>query len=76
MGLWHGWAAALVLGLHRLQICDRRGTVATFLPLPAELPLDTTRWDQIPLVVRHLVVLLRAVIQHQAVPIATLDAAL
>jgi hypothetical protein len=38
--------------------------------------LDATSWEQIPLVVRHVVVHLLAVIQHQAGRIAALEARL
>jgi hypothetical protein len=74
MGFWHGLAAALMWGLQRLQMCDMSGVVAASLPLPLGLPLDATRWAQTPLVVCRWVVHLRAVIQHQAVRIAALDA--
>jgi hypothetical protein len=43
-------------------------------PLPVGLALNATRWDQTPLVVRPWVVQLLAVILHQAVRIAALDA--
>jgi ER-bound oxygenase mpaB/B'/Rubber oxygenase, catalytic domain len=39
--------------------------VATSIPLPAGLPLDSTSWEQTPPVVRQVVVHLLAVIQQQ-----------
>jgi transposase len=50
--------------------------VTTTIPLPAGLPLDTPSWGQTPLVVRHVVVHLLAVIQQQEGRIAALEARL
>jgi transposase len=50
--------------------------VATSIPLPAGLPLDSTSWEQTPPVVRQVVVHLLAVIQQQAGRIAALEARL
>jgi transposase len=46
------------------------------IPLPAGHPLDATTWEQIPLVVCHVVVHLLAVIQQQKGRIAALEARL
>ena len=46
------------------------------IPLPAGLPLDAISWEQTPLVVRQVVVHLRAVIQQQEGRIAALEARL
>jgi transposase len=48
--------------------------VATSIPLPAGLPLDSTSWEQTPPVVRQVVVQLLAIIQQQAGRIAALEA--
>jgi transposase len=48
--------------------------VATSLPLPAGLALNAASWEQTPLVVRQVVVLLLAVIQQQEARIAALEA--
>jgi hypothetical protein len=74
MGLWHGMTAALVLGLQRLHMCDLRGAVAVSIPLPAGLALEAARWEQTPPIVRHVGVHFPAVIPHQAMWIAALDA--
>jgi transposase len=50
--------------------------VTASIPLPAGLPLDATGWAQTPLVVRHVVVHLLAVIQQQEERIAALEARL
>jgi transposase len=50
--------------------------VTATIPLPAGLPLDATRWEQTPVVVRHVVVHLLAVIQQQQARIAALEARL
>jgi transposase len=50
--------------------------VTATIPLPAGLPLDATRWEQTPVVVRHVVVHLLAVIQQQEGRIAALEARL
>jgi transposase len=50
--------------------------VTASIPLPAGLPLDATGWEQTPLVVRHVVVHLLAVIQQQEGRIAALEARL
>ena len=48
--------------------------MATSLPHLAGLPLDAASWEQTPLVVRQLIVHLRAVIEQQAGRIAALEA--
>lgn len=48
--------------------------MASFISLPAGLPLDAASWEQTPLVVRQLVVQLLAVIQQQEARIAALEA--
>jgi transposase len=50
--------------------------VATSIPLPAGLPLDSTSWEQTPPVVRQVVIQLLASIQQQAGQIAALEARL
>jgi transposase len=50
--------------------------VTASIPLPAGLPVDATSWEQTPLVVRHVVVHLLAVIQQQEGRIAALEARL
>jgi transposase len=50
--------------------------VTASLSLPAGLPLDMASWERTPLVVRHVVVDLLAVIQQQAGRIAALEARL
>ena len=48
--------------------------MAASLPLPDGLPLDSTSWEQTPLVVQELVIHLRAVIRQQAERMSTLEA--
>ncbi len=50
-------------------MCDVRGVVDTLIPLPVWLLLDAARWEQIPLVVCQVVVLLLAVTLQKAVRI-------
>jgi transposase len=48
--------------------------VATSLPIPAGLPLDTASWKQTPLVVRQVVLHLLAIIEQQAKRLAVFEA--
>jgi hypothetical protein len=48
--------------------------VATSIPLPAGLPLDSTSWEQTPPVVRQVVIQLLVVIRQQTDRIDAVEA--